>query len=247
VESSLPPVESPPQVLFWYLAFFIVCVLIVATVISFVFATPRQRRRLLLTLLALTCLLAAAAWIVSNGGEAGGTDAEATPLPVAGEIPPGVSEERGAEAPPEDFMPPPVSPWLSFGVAFGLLALAALLAWLFLGRRAAGVPLEALAGIARETISELQAGREYGDAAIECYARMTATVAERRGLKLRAHMTAAEFAAVLERSRLPGDAVRRLTVLFERVRYGGRRSTRQDVDEALACLAAIADGCKEAL
>jgi hypothetical protein len=133
-------------------------------------------------------------------------------------------------------------------VTFGVLAVAALLAWFFLGRRPDGeFSLDDLAGIAQETIDDLQAGKDYGDAVIECYARMTQTVNEKRGLKLRAYMTASEFAATLERARLPGDAVRRLTALFERVRYGGRKSTQQDIDEAVASLTAIVDGCKDAL
>jgi hypothetical protein len=44
---------------------------------------------------------------------------------------------------------------------------------------------------------------------------------------------------------LPGDAVQRLTRLFEAVRYGGYRSGRKDVNEAVACLTSILNYCGE--
>ena len=46
---------------------------------------------------------------------------------------------------------------------------------------------------------------------------------------------------------LPGDAVRRLTRLFEKVRYGGYRTDSNAVNEAVACLTTILHYCGEAV
>lgn len=58
-------------------------------------------------------------------------------------------------------------------------------------------------------------------------------------------MTPGEFALRLEQSGLPGDAVRRLTRLFERVRYGNQKAGLKDTNEAVACLTAILQYCGE--
>jgi hypothetical protein len=75
---------------------------------------------------------------------------------------------------------------------------------------------------------------------------MTDVLQQKRGLKRRIYITPSEFAVVLEKIGLPADAVRRLTALFERVRYGGKHSTRKDIDEAIACLSEIVEACQEA-
>ena len=51
----------------------------------------------------------------------------------------------------------------------------------------------------------------------------------------------------LERAGLPGDAVRRLTRLFETVRYGDKRSAPKDVSEAVNCLNTILHYCGETI
>jgi 2-iminoacetate synthase ThiH len=58
-------------------------------------------------------------------------------------------------------------------------------------------------------------------------------------------MTPHEFAQRLEKAGLPAHPVQQLTRLFERVRYGAFNPGKKDVDEAVACLNAIA-ACFEA-
>jgi hypothetical protein len=58
-------------------------------------------------------------------------------------------------------------------------------------------------------------------------------------------MTPHEFALRLEQSGLPGEAVGRLTRLFEAVRYGDRKSAPKDVTEAVSCLKTILHYCGE--
>jgi hypothetical protein len=70
-------------------------------------------------------------------------------------------------------------------------------------------------------------------------------VADKRRLYREVAMTPHEFALQLEQAGLPGDAVTRLTSLFEGVRYGDRRSGPKDVNEAVSCLKAILHYCGE--
>ncbi|MCJ7722876.1 MAG: DUF4129 domain-containing protein, partial [Anaerolineales bacterium] len=69
-------------------------------------------------------------------------------------------------------------------------------------------------------------------------------VATRRGLRRKQDMTSTEFARRLESMGLPAVAVRRLTTLFERIRYGGKASTLDDVRDAKACLGSIVQACE---
>jgi hypothetical protein len=80
---------------------------------------------------------------------------------------------------------------------------------------------------------------------MNCYYRMSDAVADKRDLQRKDSMTPSEFAVRLEQAGLPGEAVRRLTALFEAVRYGDRRSSQREVNEAVACLNSILIHCGE--
>jgi hypothetical protein len=88
-------------------------------------------------------------------------------------------------------------------------------------------------------LKDLSAGRDWDDTVIRCYARMSEAVDQERGLHRQQAMTPQEFASRLEQAGLPSEPVRRLTRLFEKARYGGRKSSREDVNEAVTCLTAI--------
>jgi len=151
------------------------------------------------------------------------------------------------------FEPPPASPWLSFAVSVGVLVVLVALIWGMVRwweRRKRFLelqrPLEDIAQIARTSLDDLSAGRAWDDVILESYDRMSRAVERRRGLFRDGAMTPSEFAARLEQAGLPGDAVRRLTRLFEHVRYGARTSTDKEIQEATQCLTAILRYCGEA-
>ena len=151
------------------------------------------------------------------------------------------------------FEPPPASPWLSFAVSMGVLVVLVALIWGMVRwweRRKRFLelqrPLEDIAQIARTSLDDLSAGRAWDDVILESYDRMSRAVEKRRGLFRGGAMTPSEFAARLEQAGLPGDAVRRLTRLFEHVRYGARTSTDKEIQEATQCLTAILRYCGEA-
>jgi hypothetical protein len=169
----------------------------------------------------------------------------------------GMGNDAGAasaDLPPiAPFSPPQIPPWatylISIGVVLALLFLTWSLSrwWKRLTRlKPAPNSLDALAAIARSSLDDLQAGRDWDDVIVGCYARMNEAVSRRRGLFRTQAMTPAEFARRLEQAGLPGDAVRRLTRLFEAVRYGGRVSSQREINEAVSCLTAILHYCGEA-
>jgi hypothetical protein len=159
-----------------------------------------------------------------------------------------------AELAPPVFQPPHISPVLSYVITFGLILMAILFIWT-LNRwwikqkeiMAARPSLTKIAAIARASLKELETGRDSDDAIIQCYERMSHVVGSKQGLHRANAMTPSEFAARLERSGLPREAVSRLTHLFESIRYGGHVSGPRETTEAISCLTSILNYCGEAL
>lgn len=164
----------------------------------------------------------------------------ATPPPSSGGL------IDSSVAPP--YVPPEISPLAAFLTALVLVLAGMGAAYYFWLRRpltagASGVSLSGLKRIAQSTLDDLNAGHDWEDAVIRCYERMIEAVGSQRGLHRRGGMTAGEFAGHLEQAGLPSDSVQRLTHLFESARYGAKRSTQADVDEAVGCLGAIVAAC----
>lgn len=155
--------------------------------------------------------------------------------------------------PPPTFQPPHVSPLFSYLVSFGFAVVLIVLMWILYRVWQKYVathtpkPLHEIARIARTSLHDLSSGRDSSDVIINCYLRMSDVVADKRKLQREIAMTPQEFALRLERAGLPGDAVRRLTRLFEIVRYGDRKSAPQDVTEAVNCLNTILHYCGETI
>ncbi len=165
----------------------------------------------------------------------------------------------GEQAPPADaqplpvFQPPHISPTFSYLVSFGFALILITIMWvLYRGWQKyvalnTKKPLDEIAHIARASLHDLSSGRDSSDVIINCYLRMSDVVADKRRLRREIAMTPQEFASRLERAGLPGDAVRRLTHLFEMVRYGDRKSAPKDVSEAVSCLNTILHYCGETI
>lgn len=149
------------------------------------------------------------------------------------------------------FQAPQVSPAFSYLISFAFALVLLVVFWfLYRGwqRYTASnrrVPLDEIARIARSSLSELSSGRNSSDVIINCYLRMSDVVSNKRQLHREIAMTPHEFAMRLEQAGLPGDAVSRLTRLFESVRYGDRKSGPKDVNEAVSCLKTILNYCGE--
>ena len=70
---------------------------------------------------------------------------------------------------------------------------------------------------------------------------MNRVLQEQRGLERPKAMTPREFERYLLEMGLQDEHIRRLTRLFESVRYGTNAATPQDEREAVACLSAIVE------
>lgn len=240
VERVIRAVTDVPvwkQFIFWVLLFLLV--LLVSSILS-----PELRRRVIRTFIGFAVSLMLILYLLENklltlpdlglhsGAEAGGAAEEPPPFPV--------------------FTPPDVPGWVNFlislGIMLALLALAWGLShwWQRLNRlRALSKPLDDLAVIAQSSLADLAAGQDWDDVIVNCYARMSDTVGRKRGLMRKEAMTPAEFARRLEQAGLPADPVRRLTRLFESVRYGAKKSSQNEINEAVSCLTAILHSCGE--
>jgi uncharacterized protein DUF4129 len=238
----LPPLEIPSDTPVWkilllWLAF------VVNMVLFFLLLPPEVRKRILRQMIsfALGTLMLLLA-LRYRAIRLPGTQEER--MGMAGNATPGIVDAL----PVPTFQAPRVTPWLAFAV--GLVILWALLfagwilyRWWRRSRSDGSVALAAIAGIARNSLDELAAGRQWGDVIIEAYARMTDVVSRQRGLHRMPATTPREFADRLTGAGLPAGSVDGLTRLFESVRYGGHSSTHEDVREAQHCLESILHAC----
>ena len=208
--------------------------------------SPEQRIRLLKLILRIAILIYVFYYMFANYGQ------------ILLSLQPGATivqdPNNAANAPPVPaFRPPHISSLLSFLISFACVLVAAgigialYLGWKRYIALPSSKPLEEIARIARTSLRDLSSGRDSSDVIINCYLRMSDVVADKRHLQRGIAMTPHEFAQRLERAGLPGEAVRRLTSLFEMVRYGDRKSAPKDVTEAVTCLNAILRSCGEAV
>jgi hypothetical protein len=241
----------PPSVTFIFIMFGA----LVLFILALFFLTPWSRRkiRLILAGMALTIailgVMAAAAALLQE------TLPESLPTPTLAASPqaqiraedPPFETEEGIDISNQEFEEPAISSWVSFGLSLGLVLLVFLPAWLFLHERIQPEDERiALAEIAEQAMDEIKAGKDWGDAIINCYANMLQAVSESRKIILRHDsLTPAEFVTLMVKARLPAAPVERLTALFERVRYGGKQATQAEIDEAVACLEDIVAVCRE--
>jgi Domain of unknown function (DUF4129) len=215
------------QLLVWFLAG------LMLVLIGFLLS-PELRKRLLRIIIRVVLTVLAIYFLIKRGiinpslfagGEAPASQVSTVPMPV--------------------FEPPHVSPTFSYLISFAVALIWLLVIWaLYRGWKRyvalnAKKPLGEIAKIARSSLNDLSSGRNSSDVIINCYLRMSDVVSDKRHLHRNAAMTPHEFALHLEQAGLPGDAVIRLTRLFEGVRYGARRSGPQDINEAVSCLKTI--------
>jgi len=161
-------------------------------------------------------------------------------------------QDKSSNVPPPVFVPPQQTSWISYAVSVLIVLFFVFVVWrvlVFWRQFNASLedrkPLDEIARIARSSLRDLTDGGDTTDVIMNCYFRMSNVVGEKRRLKRMDSMTPGEFALRLEQAGLPGDAVQRLTRLFEGVRYGGYRSEQKDVNEAVACLVSILNYCGE--
>ena len=226
-------------------AFWLLLVILVVLVVSLL--SPELRKRVLRALLQFILVMFALSYLLENNlidlPEIESSEGAAA---VAGE------EDLGELPPAPEFIPPDLPNWVNFLISLGATLAFLGLTWFLvrwwqrLNRRYQPPDtLKDLASIARSSLRDLSSGADWADAITNCYVRMSDVVSRKRGLQRQAAMTPAEFSRRLERAGLPSDPVRRLTRLFESVRYGAHKPGQPEINEAVSCLNAILHYCGE--
>jgi len=231
----------------WNGLIYIFYIVVALLVVLFFLLPPDQKKRLLIGLARFAIIGLVIYLIFSQLGSGGTPGPRPEPTDQFYRMKtPGPSATPAPGVTPAVYTPPGIPLWTSY--LAGLLILVVIaggwgwMAWRGSRKKA---PYQSLAEIARSALSEIDDGKDWGDAILNAYHRMTNAVAHWRGIHRQAAMTPAEFAAFLTSAQLPGEAVRRLTSLFEQVRYGSKSSTQADIKEAVECLTAIMNYCQE--
>ena len=227
------------------IVFWLTITLVVALIAALL--SPEMRNRLIKIFLRVLATFWLVYYIMKNYGEEIASLFNLKSPPGGGNL----QDIANPNVPPPVFVPPQPSPWISYIVSIVTVLLVIFVAWrMFVYWKRVTEPtgtksLEEIAKIARTSLRDLASGSDSTDVIMNCYFRMSHVVADKRRLARVDSMTPGEFAERLEQSGLPGDAVRRLTRLFEAVRYGAYRSSQKDINEAVSCLTAILNYCGE--
>jgi hypothetical protein len=216
------------KVLFWLM--FLAFILVVTALLI-----PEIRKRVLRNLIRLVTFSLVLMYMVER---VGGTLVQTQQTDAAQEILKSPAQPQVAT-----FTPPEVSPVTSYIVSMCMVSLVMGVIWWQLHRRRAvrpDTPLQEIARTARAALDDLSKGKEWGDAVVQCYLKLNDIVRKRYDVHRQLGMTPSEFIERLEQIGLPSQPVRRLTALFEAVRYGAKQFTQVEVDEAVDCLRSIA-------
>ena len=144
---------------------------------------------------------------------------------------------------PPDFVVDPPQ-WIIFAVSILLITLMAGIIWMlwrfFYGsRKKRDTSLDLLTQEAQQALDDIQAGRDLKDTIRRCYFEMSQILGKQRHLHRRRGMTPREFEQFLAESGLRTEHIKRLTRLFESVRYGNKPAGHREELEAVDCLSAI--------
>jgi hypothetical protein len=111
-------------------------------------------------------------------------------------------------------------------------------------RRKEETPLFRIEREARSAIQSIEAGGDLREVIVRCYLQMIDALREYRAINRDQAMTPQEFQHLLENKGMPGEPVRNLTNLFERVRYGAHSPGEQEERVAIDSLSAIIRACE---
>ena len=157
---------------------------------------------------------------------------------------------EGSVVPTAIFTPPPQTPLLSYAISVLIILIMLVSLWRLYTvwkrmNASTDSTISDIARIARRSLKDLSSVGNSTDVILNCYFRMSEVVSDRKNLHRDMAMTPTEFAHRMEQSGLPGDAVRRLTRLFESVRYGSNKAGPKEINEAVSCLTTILQYCGE--
>ncbi len=236
---------SPPGMIFPILRLwgmfllFAIAILLVSWIITFIIR-PKARKRMLTRIIGYFILLLVMYTMLDSIQRLKPPDGtEKLEFPSISELAELLSGEEGTPDAPTFVIDPPR--WLTIAVTLTLIALLLAGAWFLWQRwpRSRAGPVERLVQEAQQAVKELRAGRDLKDTVMRCYQEMSQLLNEQRGIKRQRAMTPREFEHHLVEIGLHDEHIRRLTRLFEGVRYGTNTPGEREEHEAVACLTAI--------
>jgi len=246
IENSVDiPIGARPN---WNGLIYLIYIAVALLVVLFFLLPPDQKKKLLLGLARLAIIGLLIFILFSRLGPGQTPGPRQNPTDQFYRIrTPGPTATPPPGNPPAVYTPPGIPPWTSYLVTLLILVvIAGGWGWMVWRTRKNRAPYQELAEIARSALAEIDEGKDWGNAILNAYHRMNHAVGMWHGIHRQAGMTPAEFADFLSAAQLPSEAVRRLTLLFEQVRYGSKRSTQAEIQEAVECLTAIMNYCQEA-
>ena len=200
--------------------------------IIYAFISPKFRRQLFRTLSTLLTLIVIV-YLLADRLHRG--DGLSTPGGGSGGSEPG--ELKFPDPPP--FVTDPTA-WFLLAVNLFLVLLflgAILLFWRLLRSRPDAQTL--LVQEAEMALTDLEAGGDLKNVVLRCYVRMSHVLRQSRNIQRGRAMTPREFETHLAQIGLRDEHIRRLTRLFEGVRYGAKSPGPGAEREAINCLKAI--------
>jgi hypothetical protein len=233
----------------WYLVFIqgLVVALFISLLVYIVIGllSKEGRKKLLVDALIITLALLLAMWLYNLN----------LPLPQSDEL---SMLQQGFDDLPEfefDAAAPPTfdanpKPWMLLLIISGiavLLAVGAFFAMKFLSDRRSIERSAFLdfADNARTALEEIKEARiDFDDVIIRCYAEMSRTLQAENGIQRPQAMTTFEFEQELLARGFPAQPVKRLTQLFEQVRYGRQRPKKDEKQAAAEYLGEIINYCR---
>jgi hypothetical protein len=237
--SRLPISINVVWVITIFLALYIVALLAILI-------TPEGRRRFLVFVVIIAAIILALNLMPPREPET----VEST-LPEQDPVPGILIEEPFEPTPIAALLdqPPASVEWLVtlVGVilAAGLVALVVMIIVVINRRRRMMSIEEGIAQHAQKALDEFDAGYDYHDVIIRCYAQMSRVLLEEKGVEREIGMTPHEFENALVRNHFPAEPVIELTRLFEEVRYGAINQTEGRVEIAKSSLGAIITYCRD--
>lgn len=163
-------------------------------------------------------------------------------LPVEVAEPPGGVPVEGEPTAIEPIVAPQPPEWLVFAVSLLIVAVIGVALWLIwrrMQRTKKRDPLTLIVDEARDALADLRSGGDLRDTIMRCYAEMVRVLSQERGIVRDATMTPREFEQRLLSAGLRDEHIRRLTRLFEMVRYSPRQPGEREEREAETCLESI--------
>lgn len=206
--------------------------------------SAQGRRRLLTDLILFGSLFLLAMWLSNLERAPVEPEQQEEGQPSGYELPGELS--GGQVAPTFEAYTPPWMMALTVVTSAFFVALAAfaLSRYLSIHRKRAPSFLHEFAQQAEEALVSLDAGGDYQDVVVRCYAQMSRALQQERGIQRSQAMTTYEFEQELLTKGFPFQPIHQLTALFEQVRYGHQPTSERDKITAIDSLTDILAYCR---